>query len=98
MFNTEISILLNTENFQYRNFNTIEYRKNYNMKFNSTEIFGIILYVPKIPKCTTFLAKESKKFFFQNCSNFFLEFFRIFGICSVFFVINTKNTEFWDEN
>ena len=50
MFNTKISILLNTEKVSIPN-------------FNITKIFGIIPEVPKIPKCTTFSAKESKKIF-----------------------------------
>ena len=82
IFNTEISILLNT-------------KKILILKFNSTEIFGIILDIPKIPKYTTFSAKETKFFCFSK------NFWNFFGICSVFFGIfgiDNKNTEFWDEN
>ena len=40
MFNSEISILLNIENFQYQNFNTIEYRKNFNTEIQYYQNFG----------------------------------------------------------
>ena len=50
MFNTEISILMNTEKISI-------------LKFNNTKIFGIIPEIPKIPKFTTFSAKKFKKKF-----------------------------------
>ena len=81
IFNTEISILLNTEKISI-------------LKFNSTKNFVISPDIPKTPKSTTFSAKEGNQFCFsKNLRNFFVICLVSFGI----FNIDNKNTEFCDE-
>ena len=58
IFNTEISILLNTEKIPI-------------LKFNSTELFGIGPDIPKIPKCTTLSAKKTNNFVLPKISGIF---------------------------
>ena len=78
IFNTEISILLNTEKIPI-------------LKFNSTELFGIGPDIPKIPKCTTFSAKKTNNFVLPKISGIFSVFVWYF---LVFLVLITKIPNF----
>ena len=91
-------------------FNSIEYQKFSIPKFQYYWIpkkiqywssivpkFSVLLY-RKYLNVLHFQQKSQKKFVFPKCPKFFLNFFSIFGICSVFFGINTENTKFLDKN